>query len=207
MKKKWYALIVLILVAGYSLFHYIRYSPHRNPNPKYFVTIKGTVSPGLQDKIRFYMSYATSAERCEHQGFNYSYGKSKSINIKPQFNNKNEYSIVLPLDKYKSGWCNWSANNFGYYFTNNKIKNEQYLVDFDDNADPYFPNASNFFSKKSWLDFSCFIDNAMFGDGYIKLQRCASKNNSKDSGTLFKPIYGNYSLTINFSGDNNATRN
>lgn len=207
MRKKWYALIaIVIIIAGYSVFHYIRYSPHLNPHPQYFVTIKGTVSPELQDKIRFYMRYATRAKRCEHQGFNVNYSSARADKIKPRFNNKNEFSIVVPLDKYKPGWCEWNASDFGYYFIGEKYKNYQYAVGFDDNTDPYFPNASKYFSKKNQLDFSCSIGKEMFGDHYINSMGCNIKNSFEDDN-LLKPSRGNYSLTFNFSGDKHAKSN
>lgn len=208
MKEIGYCILIIVIAsASYGIFLYYRYNPHRNPHPKYFVTIKGTVSPALQSKIRFYMSYATRAKRCDYQGFDVDYSRGHADDFKPIFNKQNEYSLVIPLDKYKPGWCQWNVSDFGFYFVNEKHAAYQDVIDFDDDSDPNFPDASKYFSKKNRLDFGCSMQKAMYGVHYIKLTRCKSKHHFKDSGLLLKTTTGHDSIILNFSGETYANSN
>ena len=86
--------------------------PVLNPHPKYFLTIKGYISPELKNKVhlKFIQDTATDADACLRTtnvlaGMKEGYAKTDTYSVSPD--EKGQYKITIPIDKYKKGKCEW----------------------------------------------------------------------------------------------------
>jgi hypothetical protein len=109
-------LIILALIGkNYAVDTYRdwKYAPTINPQPKYFMTVKGNVDPKLIGKIDIGMQaiYSTTVKNCD-KTYNALEGvrgwRQKEIMFYPENIEKNgNYKIEIPLDYFTSGVCSW----------------------------------------------------------------------------------------------------
>ena len=117
-KQRIIFLLVIVVLATvgvlYGKHRYIEYKkkPKLNPNPQYFLTIKGYISPKLSRTIQlaFEQTYAARNNKCSKvtnvlAGFESLPAKHDTYHIKPD--KKGYYQVMIPMDKYLPGYCNW----------------------------------------------------------------------------------------------------
>jgi len=89
-----------------------QFEPVVNPHPKYFMTIKGYVSPSIADKIqlKWVAIYSTTNPKCD-KTYNSFEGVVGWRQIKVPFiaklDKNSRYQFKIPLDYYESGLCEW----------------------------------------------------------------------------------------------------
>ncbi len=96
--------------------------PVLNPAPKHFLTLKGRIDPQLKGKIhlQFVQSYVAMNKDCM-QYINRFEGvlghPVKDIVFTPKLDERGNYSLLIPLDKYVYGRCHWQSSSLGLHLT------------------------------------------------------------------------------------------
>ena len=113
-KTKLTLLIIIIVVTWYFWPESKPQGPQPtiNPTPKYFVTISGNIDPKMKKPIYmgFWVSYGGYNKECSSipnkwSGISYMPGKVDFYSAKP--NKKGDYTVKIPIDRYKKGKCDW----------------------------------------------------------------------------------------------------
>jgi len=140
-KRRLIIIVILIvavaLLVGIVFFKHARekhrYLPVINPHPKQFITISGYIDKNLTGEFLF--SYATHNKECETSplvtGASISRIKTLRYLIKP--NNKDKFTLIIPADKFLTGFCNWRIESIGlnlHLQSNSKYNYEDYPVYF-----------------------------------------------------------------------------
>ena len=116
-----------------------KYMPKVNPNPKYFMTVKGFIDPRLKGRIHLTIvaEYNNYNPKCNlwisHlQGANTPWQIFRDYKIKPDA--KGGYEIKIPLDHYQQGKCNWHVAAIRYRDYKASDGNSPFVMIFDKNA-------------------------------------------------------------------------
>lgn len=91
------------------------YKPELNSMPKYFLKVSGTVTWVNTPSI--VTLYSTRNPKCmymENDIEGVSSNRYIEVVNKVQVNKENRYSLEIPLDKYKPGYCEWQISVVGY---------------------------------------------------------------------------------------------
>jgi len=130
-----------------------KFQPVVNPNPNYFMTVKGHVAPELAGKVKlvWVTEYYTANPECEvvtnqFEGVRNAREIKNSLVVKP--NSTGNYEYKIPLDKYLPGFCRWQVGQTLFNLGNIK---ENTVVSFFD------PKPLK--SKKSILSAECYGTN------------------------------------------------
>ena len=111
------ALSLLAIGGGYYSFSQLKYQPKINPNPKYFITVKGHVSPRLKDKItlEWISEFATTNPKCD-KTVNYLEGVDVPRISKKNYSidSRTVYQKQIPLNYYFPGYCAWMLKDIRY---------------------------------------------------------------------------------------------
>lgn len=176
---------ILLLFTISNHIQHLREKPILNPQPKYFVTISGYISPKLKGKfnLTFEQISSTTADACFHEVSMLS-GLMEAPNkidlYRAQPNSKGYYVLKIPLDKYNSGYCHWIPWSLSYSYDKNfkPIDYSTPLINYGNITEKYNP-------KK--YDLIC--DN--------KKLKCKIKLKNGTSMILF--LKTKDSLTLNFN--------
>ncbi len=155
-------IIVFIIPIHYALAyipdHEPRKNPKLNPHPEHFVKIYGHVDKGLD--VTLTSGYATYNDKCQittnwFEGATddrYSYF---NFHISPD--KHGNYSITLPKDKLKRGYCKWQFVGIGYKVKNNKTQQytEGSLISADKSEAPPSNPRLNFICKDKNYSIKC----------------------------------------------------
>ena len=111
-------LLFLLLLSGCDS----NSTPTLKPTPKNFVTISGNIDPHMQHPITviYRATYAAYNPKCKKniawfEGIRGLAGHSDIYPANPD--DKGNYKVEIPIDKYLSGKCNWKAAWVMYAFT------------------------------------------------------------------------------------------
>lgn len=95
------------------------YAPRMNPHPQYFMTVKGHIDPDVAKikKFKIEAFYQTNSPDCEYdtsgiEGAMAPRHRWVVYPIKP--NADGNYEILVPLDHFKPGRCEWSISYVQY---------------------------------------------------------------------------------------------
>jgi len=95
-----------------------KYRPIKNAHPKYFMTVKGWIDPGLYNTLVFKVEYYSTNDKCRVT-INHIEGASiervKTLTYKIHTKN-HRFSKKLPLDYYKPGFCKWHIADISYSY-------------------------------------------------------------------------------------------
>ena len=109
-----------------------KFQPVVNPNPNYFMTVKGHVAPELAGTVRlvWVTEYYTANPECEvvtnqFEGVRNAREVENTLIVKP--NSSGNYEYKIPLDKYLPGFCRWQVSDSSYILSsknNTLFKNQ-----------------------------------------------------------------------------------
>jgi len=128
-----FILAVIALVVWISVRDHLRYHPAKNPQPKYFLTVKGHVDPKLKNdlKLEWGTSYATTNPKC-NKTYNWLEGVSgeriENLNYAVTFSSNGDYQLRIPIDGLIPGYCGWEVGDVYFSF---KYKKFDYSADAD----------------------------------------------------------------------------
>jgi len=177
--KHWIALVIFIvtvIVIGVKWHNYNSlYHPKVNPNPKYFMTIKGHIAKPLLNelKLQFVATYTANNKECEvivNPNVGTPIFMRRVISYNPEISKNQDYLIKIPLDRFLPGYCKWQAYSVRYHLLSDKHTSPR-LKEFLNKIQTYsFVNQSNYTYK---------IDNKKY---YIRL------NGPIDINKLFQTV-------------------
>lgn len=116
MKKRYIvAVIVVMIIAIFVVHHYVfklRNAPIINKDQKYFLIIHGNISPQLHRAVHlfFLQTYVGTATQCYHTTnvlAGAEAGPYRTMNYQAVPNSSGSYTVKIPLDKYRLGYCHW----------------------------------------------------------------------------------------------------
>ncbi len=120
--------VALFIIAGVWVYgHFFnnpiyyplgKYKPIKNPHPKYFMTVRGWIDPGLYNTLIFTEEYYSTNDKCEvtiNHIEGVSIERTKAITYKIHTKN-HRFSKKLPLDYYKPGFCKWHIVDISYSY-------------------------------------------------------------------------------------------
>ncbi|MCK4870170.1 MAG: hypothetical protein KAS93_03580 [Gammaproteobacteria bacterium] len=102
-----------------------KYAPILNAKPKYFVTVKTAVASSLQKKIMpiWIVTYKTTNKACEVTTNSLEGVVLPRIireHIKSKVVDGRYKDLVIPIDKYKPGYCHWKTGYISYKVDHNE---------------------------------------------------------------------------------------
>lgn len=200
-KRWWIVLIVVLCFWGAArLYHYWHYQPHLNPNPQYYMVIKGHVAPELVGKVqlKWRATYSSTIKACD-KTYNWFEGVDGWRWVTDYFtarvDERGDYLVKIPLDKYRPGFCRWQIasvdDEAGTNFDGMTIAN-------------FYPCGSSIscemhdtklerFKTKAHYARRCILDHG-------KLMSCKlNKNATNFSNNLVLPRQNNYIMIENFT--------
>ena len=111
------SMLIVFLGCWYVYQHKsLSIKPKLHAHPKYFLLAHGHIAPSLLDAValRWTAIYASNNPKCQY----YKSPGAKSAGVyslrqvvttwKSRANNKGDYQLSIPLDKYLPGYCQWS---------------------------------------------------------------------------------------------------
>ena len=118
----WLAIFVIMVaviwgfIAVKDYFNNLKYKPVVNPNPQYFMTIHGSISPTLIGKVRlkWVAVYASSEAQCDvtYDTFEGIVGwRTVEVPYIAKPLASGDYSFKIPIDYYQPGYCKWQIIN------------------------------------------------------------------------------------------------
>jgi hypothetical protein len=144
----------------------LREQPHLNPNPKYYLILKGHITEKLRNqiKLRFIQDYVGANPKCASEsdpisGIMENPAKSITHLAEPDVNGN--YEIRVPLDKYLPGYCNWQSWSMGIALTD-----EEHYYEPDGLAFVNYSNTESIAKSSNFYNYICpkKVNNSDTGD-------------------------------------------
>jgi len=174
----WAVKILLVIWIDFSVSACadMKEKPKLNPQPQYFLTLHGVVSPKLNKTIQltFIQAYVGSNPKCAKTtnflaGIKENPSRSIVYHIHPESNG--HYQVKIPLDRYTSGFCQWAPWALGYTLSQEdfELQSDGYgLINYDNKqSQKYNPSYINFICKNA---DSCHVRIPRNSDAIIYLR-------------------------------------
>jgi len=147
-----FAIIVFMIALLSFLPGWYKKQPKLNPHPKYFITIHGHAAPEYQGKLKIVIQQEFDAwnDKCGYYKAFLSplTHNEKKVIYSIKLTNTGSYSVRVPTDLYKSGYCKWKPMGI-----NLAVKNHNFSQDI-----VYYDNTSHTPSINS-INISCMQNN------------------------------------------------